>query len=135
MPLTWTINGAAKAVPATALCPSPEIFRSFAMGTTAVSVKVALMAELPTSDTVMLTLPAARPEKLASVDVFAALGYVPTPKQAEFHAATEFSVLFGGSAGGGKSRAEAGVAEGGVSPWRAGPFAGQPLASGVIRRR
>lgn len=39
------------------------------------------------------------------VDVFGKLEYEPTPKQAEFHAATEFSVLFGGSAGGGKSRA------------------------------
>jgi len=37
--------------------------------------------------------------------VFDALGYTPTPKQAEFHAATEHSVLFGGSTGGGKSRA------------------------------
>lgn len=37
-------------------------------------------------------------------DVFAALGYVPTPRQAEFHAATEFDVLFGGSAGGGKTK-------------------------------
>lgn len=35
--------------------------------------------------------------------VFETLGYVPTPKQAEFHAATEFDLLFGGSAGGGKS--------------------------------
>jgi hypothetical protein len=43
--------------------------------------------------------------KLAQVDVFAKLEYVPTAKQAEFHAATEFDVLFGGSAGGGKSRA------------------------------
>jgi hypothetical protein len=43
--------------------------------------------------------------KLALVDVFAKLEYVPTPKQAEFHAAREFDVLFGGSAGGGKSRA------------------------------
>src|SRR5260221_8394825 len=42
---------------------------------------------------------------LAQVDVFATLEYEPTPKQAEFHAATEFDVLFGGSAGGGKSRA------------------------------
>ncbi len=39
------------------------------------------------------------------VDVFGLLEYEPTPKQAEFHAATEYSVLFGGSAGGGKSRA------------------------------
>lgn len=36
-------------------------------------------------------------------DVFAELGYTPTPKQSEFHAATEFDLLFGGSAGGGKS--------------------------------
>jgi hypothetical protein len=43
------------------------------------------------------------PDRRASV--FEALGYTPTPKQAEFHAATEFSVLFGGSTGGGKSRA------------------------------
>ena len=35
--------------------------------------------------------------------VFQTLGYVPTPKQSEFHAATEFDVLFGGSAGGGKT--------------------------------
>lgn len=38
-------------------------------------------------------------------DVFAEIGYTPTAKQAEFHAATEFDVLFGGSLGGGKSRA------------------------------
>jgi hypothetical protein len=38
-------------------------------------------------------------------DVFEALGYIPTPKQLEFHAATEFDVLYGGAAGGGKSRA------------------------------
>ncbi|MEV8523143.1 hypothetical protein AB0451_03145 [Streptomyces sp. NPDC052000] len=36
-------------------------------------------------------------------DTFAALGYVPTPKQREFHDAAEFDVLFGGSAGGGKA--------------------------------
>ncbi|MFJ6215013.1 terminase large subunit domain-containing protein [Streptomyces sp. NPDC092296] len=39
------------------------------------------------------------------VDVFAELGYVPTPKQQEFHAATEFDVLYGGAAGGGKTKA------------------------------
>lgn len=38
-------------------------------------------------------------------DVFADLGYVPTPKQREFHAATEFDVLYGGAAGGGKTKA------------------------------
>lgn len=44
-------------------------------------------------------------ERLKSIDVFGMLGYVPTPKQREFHDATEFDTLFGGSAGGGKSRA------------------------------
>jgi len=39
------------------------------------------------------------------VDAFGPLGYVPTPRQEVFHAATEYSVLFGGAAGGGKSRA------------------------------
>ncbi|MFD9564354.1 terminase large subunit domain-containing protein [Streptomyces sp. NPDC059994] len=38
-------------------------------------------------------------------DVFADLGYVPTAKQQEFHDATEFDVLYGGAAGGGKTRA------------------------------
>jgi hypothetical protein len=44
-------------------------------------------------------------ERLARLDVFGLLHYEPTPKQAVFHAATEFDVLFGGAAGGGKSRA------------------------------
>lgn len=44
-------------------------------------------------------------ERLSKADVFGLLGYVPTPKQSDFHAATEHSVLFGGSTGGGKSRA------------------------------
>ena len=38
-------------------------------------------------------------------DVFGELDYEPTPKQQIFHAAAEFDVLFGGSAGGGKTRA------------------------------
>lgn len=38
-------------------------------------------------------------------DVFGALEYVPTPKQRLFHDATEFDVLFGGSLGGGKTKA------------------------------
>jgi phage terminase large subunit len=38
-------------------------------------------------------------------DVFGLLGYVPTPKQVEFHNATEFDVLYGGAAGGGKTKA------------------------------
>lgn len=42
-------------------------------------------------------------DKLRNVDVFARLGYVPTPRQQEFHAAAEFDVLFGGAAGGGKA--------------------------------
>lgn len=39
------------------------------------------------------------------VDVFAKLGYTPTPKQRLFHDAQEFAVLFGGSLGGGKTMA------------------------------
>lgn len=38
-------------------------------------------------------------------DVFDELGYTPTPRQALFHAATEFDVLLGGAAGGGKTKA------------------------------
>lgn len=41
--------------------------------------------------------------RLSRMDVFGVLGYVPTPRQQEFHDAREFDVLFGGSAGGGKS--------------------------------
>lgn len=44
-------------------------------------------------------------ERLSKLDVFGILGYVPTPKQQEFHDATEFDLLFGGAAGGGKSKA------------------------------
>lgn len=39
------------------------------------------------------------------IDVFAALGYRPEPRQAEFHAATEDDVVYGGAAGGGKTTA------------------------------
>ncbi len=39
----------------------------------------------------------------AASDVFATLGYTPTPKQQEFHAAAEWDVLYGGAAGGGKT--------------------------------
>lgn len=39
------------------------------------------------------------------VDVFKLLHYKPTAKQAEFHAAQEFDVVFGGARGGGKSKA------------------------------
>ena len=42
-------------------------------------------------------------ERLASVDAFAELGYVPHEQQRLFHEATEDEVLYGGSAGGGKS--------------------------------
>ncbi|WP_189764641.1 terminase family protein [Streptomyces xanthochromogenes] len=42
-------------------------------------------------------------DRLRHIDVFGKLGYVPTPRQQEFHDATEFDVLFGGSAGGGKT--------------------------------
>lgn len=38
-------------------------------------------------------------------DPFGLLGYTPHPRQAEFHAATEYDVLYGGAAGGGKTRA------------------------------
>lgn len=44
-------------------------------------------------------------EAARHVDVFAALGYEPTPRQLEFHQADEFAVLYGGAAGGGKTRA------------------------------
>ena len=40
--------------------------------------------------------------RLSQVDVFGTLDYEPTPKQQEFHDATEFDVLYGGAAGGGK---------------------------------
>lgn len=42
---------------------------------------------------------------MRNLDVFGKLGYEPTPRQALFHAATEFDVLIGGAAGGGKTRA------------------------------
>ena len=57
----------------------------------------------------VLELAAAQWEAPAG-DVFARLGYVPTPKQQVFHDATEFDVLFGGSSGGGKSVALVGHA-------------------------
>jgi hypothetical protein len=44
-------------------------------------------------------------DTVARQDVFGLLGYTPTEKQQLFHDATEFDVLFGGAAGGGKSRA------------------------------
>lgn len=49
-------------------------------------------------------------ERLKTLDVFTLIGYVPHAKQQEFHASTESDVLYGGSAGGGKSAAL--VAEG-----------------------
>lgn len=42
-------------------------------------------------------------EKMRRTDVFAALGYVPTPRQQMFHDATEYDVLYGGAVGGGKT--------------------------------
>lgn len=44
-------------------------------------------------------------EAARNVDVFAKIGYTPTERQAVFHAATEFDVLYGGAAGGGKTKA------------------------------
>lgn len=43
--------------------------------------------------------------RLRKIDVFGKLDYVPTARQREFHEATEFAVLIGGAAGGGKSKA------------------------------
>ncbi|KAB7850132.1 terminase family protein [Streptomyces mobaraensis] len=44
-------------------------------------------------------------ERLRNIDVFGLLGYAPTAKQQMFHEATEYDVLYGGAAGGGKTRA------------------------------
>jgi hypothetical protein len=44
-------------------------------------------------------------ERDRTMDVFGALGYVPTEKQREFHDADEFAILYGGAAGGGKTAA------------------------------
>lgn len=46
-----------------------------------------------------------RGEQMRGIDVFGKLDYTPTAKQVEFHAADEFDVLYGGAAGGGKTRA------------------------------
>jgi hypothetical protein len=50
-------------------------------------------------------LDAVAAREAAGRDVFAALDYVPTARQQDFHDASEFDVLLGGSAGGGKTRA------------------------------
>lgn len=62
-------------------------------------LKIQKMEELKTLQT---EVQRRRTEKLRNIDVWGALGYVPTPKQQMFHEAPEFDVLFGGSAGGGK---------------------------------
>lgn len=49
-----------------------------------------------------LLMAADRLDAADDYDVFAKLGYVPTPKQREFHDAVEWDVLYGGAAGGGK---------------------------------
>lgn len=44
-------------------------------------------------------------EQARNIDVFGLLEYEPTPKQRQFHEATEWDVFYGGAAGGGKTKA------------------------------
>lgn len=63
-------------------------------------------------------------EALRRMDVFSAIGYKPFPKQQEFHEATEYSVLYGGSLGGGKA-----------APWslrRSGRVSATPAFGSVL---
>lgn len=63
------------------------------------------LAKLEELKALRLELESRQAEQASRLDVFRLLEYSPTPKQQMFHAATEFDVLFGGAAGGGKSKA------------------------------
>lgn len=62
-------------------------------------------AEIAELEQLLAELEAAEATRAARQDTFAILGYHPTERQAEFHDATEWDVLYGGAAGGGKTRA------------------------------
>jgi hypothetical protein len=61
-------------------------------------------SSVPPDDPFLRAIWRSLPGEETDAEVFAKLGYTPTPRQAELHAATEWDVLFGGAAGGGKTK-------------------------------